>query len=163
MRQCIERAKFPGSLNRDWFKCFCIYTLEMPLQCPVLKSKHYYRFFQATSLNCAHVFCKLCINQWMKVKKECPNCRAPITSQMQALALDSYIDRMVEQLNNDLKQRRKELLEIRKGIQENSKDIYLCFSHWPNEDNWSGKLYVLFVWPRDTLKVVRRHCEHTKM
>ena len=51
------------------------------------------------------------------MKKECPNCRTPITSQMQALALDSYIDRMVEQLNDDLKQRRKELLEIRKGLE----------------------------------------------
>ena len=72
---------------------------------------------QATSLNCSHVFCKLCISQWMKVKKECPNCRTPITSQVQALALDSYIDRMVEQLNDDLKQRRKELLESRKGLE----------------------------------------------
>ncbi|KAK3792245.1 hypothetical protein RRG08_007325 [Elysia crispata] len=107
-------AKMQALKARDDVLSNFVDLMEMELQCTICNEL----FIKATSLNCAHVFCKLCINQWMKVKKECPNCRAPITSQMQALALDSYIDRMVEQLNDDLKQRRKELLEIRKAEQE---------------------------------------------
>uniref|UniRef100_A0A0B7AFR9 E3 ubiquitin-protein ligase CHFR n=1 Tax=Arion vulgaris TaxID=1028688 RepID=A0A0B7AFR9_9EUPU len=91
-----------------------VQLMEVELQCAICNEL----FVKATSLNCAHVFCKLCINQWMKVKKECPNCRAPITSQMQALALDSYIDKMVEQLNDEMKQRRAELVEQRKIEQD---------------------------------------------
>ncbi|GFS10006.1 E3 ubiquitin-protein ligase RNF8 [Elysia marginata] len=103
-------AKMQALKARDDVLSNFVDLMEMELQCTICNEL----FIKATSLNCAHVFCKLCINQWMKVKKECPNCRTPITSQMQALALDSYIDRMVENLNDDLKQRRAELLEIRK-------------------------------------------------
>ena len=34
---------------------------------------------------------------------------------MRSIVLDSYIDRMVEQLSEDMKQRRAELMEERKG------------------------------------------------
>ncbi|CAL1528410.1 unnamed protein product [Lymnaea stagnalis] len=88
--------------------------MELELQCSICNEL----FIKATSLNCAHVFCKLCIGQWMKVKKECPNCRMAITSQMQAIALDSYIDKMVEQLSEELKMRRKELIQQRKDEQD---------------------------------------------
>lgn len=71
--------------------------------------------WQAVSLNCSHVFCKLCINRWMKVKKECPNCRTAVKTQLQAIALDSYIERMVERFSDDLKARRKSVVELRKG------------------------------------------------
>ncbi|CAG5136019.1 unnamed protein product [Candidula unifasciata] len=88
--------------------------MEMELQCAICNEL----FIKATSLNCAHVFCKLCIGQWMKVKKECPNCRCPVTSQLQAIALDSYIDKMVEQLNDEMKQRRASFVEQRKAEQD---------------------------------------------
>ena len=51
----------------------------------------------------------------MVVKKECPVCRTPITSHLRSIVLDSYIDRMVEHLSEDLKQSRKALVEERKG------------------------------------------------
>ncbi|GFO10220.1 E3 ubiquitin-protein ligase rnf8 [Plakobranchus ocellatus] len=107
-------AKMQALKARDDVLSNFVDLMEMELQCTICNEL----FIKATSLNCAHVFCKLCISQWMKVKKECPNCRTAITSQVQALALDSYIDRMVEQLNDELKQRRTELLEIRKAEQE---------------------------------------------
>lgn len=72
-------------------------------------------FFQATSLNCSHSFCSLCIAHWMKVKKECPQCRAAITTHMRSIVLDSYIDKMVEQLSEEKKTQRKELVEERKS------------------------------------------------
>ncbi|BFZ07260.1 hypothetical protein BsWGS_10300 [Bradybaena similaris] len=88
--------------------------MEMELQCAICNEL----FIKATSLNCAHVFCKLCIAQWMKVKKECPSCRSAVTSQLQALALDSYIDKMVEQLSDEMKQRRATLVDQRKVEQD---------------------------------------------
>jgi len=72
--------------------------------------------FQATSLNCSHSFCAACIEQWKKVKKQCPVCRCPISSQLRSLVLDSYIDRMVEHLSDDMKKSRQKLIEERKGI-----------------------------------------------
>jgi len=71
--------------------------------------------FQATSLSCSHSFCALCIQQWLKLKKECCVCRAPVTTTMRAISLDNYIDTMVEHLSDELKERRKQLVESRKG------------------------------------------------
>ena len=51
----------------------------------------------------------------MALKKECPVCRAAITSQMRSIVLDSYIDRMIQQLNPEMKERREELVKERKG------------------------------------------------
>ncbi len=70
---------------------------------------------QATSLNCSHSYCELCIEQWMEVKKECPVCRAPITSHLRSIVLDSYIDKMVEHLSDEMKTKRKDLVAERKG------------------------------------------------
>ena len=72
--------------------------------------------FQATSLNCSHSFCASCIEQWMKVKKQCPVCRTPVTSHLRSLVLDSYIDRMVEHLSDDMRRSRDQLIAERKGI-----------------------------------------------
>lgn len=70
---------------------------------------------QAMTLNCAHSFCALCLEQWVKVKKECPVCRAAITSQTKSIVLDSYIDKMCEHLNEDMKEARVKLVQERKG------------------------------------------------
>ena len=42
-------------------------------------------------------------------------CRAPISSYLRSMVLDSYIDRMVEHLSEELKQSRKQLVDERKG------------------------------------------------
>ena len=51
----------------------------------------------------------------MDVKKECPVCRAKITSQMHSIVLDNYIDRMVEKLTDEMKERRQNLIAEQKG------------------------------------------------
>ncbi|XP_062614448.1 E3 ubiquitin-protein ligase RNF8-like [Saccostrea cucullata] len=89
--------------------------METELQCSICNEL----FIQATSLNCSHSFCALCIAEWMKVKRECPICRTPVTSQMKSIALDNYIDTMVEHLSEELKTRRKQLVTSRKEEQEN--------------------------------------------
>lgn len=60
----------------------------------------------------------MCIGSWLskkKDKKDCPICRAPFTQQSRSLVLDNFIDRMVENLSEDLKRRRKEIVDERKG------------------------------------------------
>ena len=32
---------------------------------------------QISALKCGHVFCKECIEKWLQIKEECPECRAP--------------------------------------------------------------------------------------
>ncbi|KAK3598995.1 hypothetical protein CHS0354_007448 [Potamilus streckersoni] len=87
--------------------------METELQCSICSEL----FVQATSLNCSHSYCALCINQWMKQKKECPVCRSPVTTVMRSIVLDSYIDKMVEHLSEEMKERRKELVKTRKAEQ----------------------------------------------
>ena len=73
-------------------------------------------YFQATSLQCSHSYCEMCIEQWMETKKICPVCRAPITSHIRSIALDSYIDKMVEHLSDEMKENRRQLVAEREGL-----------------------------------------------
>ena len=93
--------------------------------------------FQATSLSCSHSFCALCIAEWMKVKRECPICRTPVTSQMRSIALDNYIDTMVEHLSEELKIRRKQLVAARKG---KTVSCYMYSTHSSNH-----KLVIILI------------------
>ncbi|XP_074641322.1 E3 ubiquitin-protein ligase RNF8-like isoform X2 [Tubulanus polymorphus] len=86
--------------------------METELQCSICNEL----FIQATTLNCSHSFCALCISQWMSRKKQCPICRGRITSHQRAIVLDSYIDKMVEHLDEDMKKTRAAIIESRKGI-----------------------------------------------
>lgn len=92
-------------------------VLESELQCSICAEL----FIQATTLSCSHSFCNYCITEWMKRKKECPVCRAPIKSHSLSIVLDNYIDKMVENLGDDVKQRRKEMLEDRRKTQGDNK------------------------------------------
>ncbi|XP_071018800.1 E3 ubiquitin-protein ligase rnf8-like isoform X2 [Oncorhynchus clarkii lewisi] len=86
-------------------------VLENELQCIICSEL----FIRAVTLNCAHSFCLHCISEWRKRKDECPICRQAILSQTRSLVLDNCIDRMVEQLSPDMKQRRLVLITERKG------------------------------------------------
>lgn len=108
-----EQAKADTLKTREAILSNFVDTMETELQCSICSEL----FVQATSLNCAHSFCALCIRQWLAVKKECPVCRAAVTSQVRSYVLDNYIDRMVEQLSDDLKQRRADLVTERKECQ----------------------------------------------
>ena len=85
--------------------------MESELQCSICNEL----FVKATSLGCSHSFCAVCIGQWMRVKKVCPVCRAPVTEKMSSIVLDSYIERMVEELTPDMLQKRRKLVAERKG------------------------------------------------
>ncbi|XP_019405180.1 PREDICTED: cap-specific mRNA (nucleoside-2'-O-)-methyltransferase 1 isoform X3 [Crocodylus porosus] len=85
-------------------------VLENELQCTIC-SEH---FIEAVTLNCAHSFCSYCINEWMKRKVECPICRRGIESKTRSLVLDNCIDRLVENLSLEMKERRLTLIRERK-------------------------------------------------
>lgn len=85
-------------------------VMENELQCSICSEL----FIQATTLNCSHSFCAFCIHSWLKRKKECPNCRKPTTSHSRSIVLDNYIDKMIEQLGDDAKQSRKNIVQERK-------------------------------------------------
>ncbi|NXC45304.1 RNF8 ligase, partial [Penelope pileata] len=85
-------------------------VLENELQCTIC-SEH---FIEAVTLNCAHSFCSYCIDEWTKRKVECPICRQEIKSKTRSLVLDNCIDRMVENLDLEMKERRLTLIRERK-------------------------------------------------
>lgn len=89
--------------------------VESELQCSICSEL----FVSATTLNCNHTFCQMCINNWLdqpKTRKECPICRALVKQQTRSLVLDSFIDRMVDNLSEDMKQRRTEIVEERRVL-----------------------------------------------
>ncbi|KAG7460708.1 hypothetical protein MATL_G00201630 [Megalops atlanticus] len=86
-------------------------VLENELQCIICSEL----FIEAVTLSCAHSFCLHCIEAWRKRSGACPICRQDILSQTRSLVLDNCIDRMVESLSAELKERRQELISQRKG------------------------------------------------
>uniref|UniRef100_A0A8C1Y594 E3 ubiquitin-protein ligase CHFR n=1 Tax=Cyprinus carpio TaxID=7962 RepID=A0A8C1Y594_CYPCA len=89
-------------------------VLESELQCSICSEL----FIEAVTLNCAHSFCQHCIREWRKRKDKCPMCWQTITSQTRSLVLDNCIDRMVENLSADMRERRLALINERKGQKE---------------------------------------------
>lgn len=83
--------------------------LENELQCIICSEL----FIEAVILNCAHSFCRFCIQSWRKKKDECPICRREIQSQNRCLALDNCIDGMVDNLSAEMKARRQSLVAQR--------------------------------------------------
>ncbi|XP_077611000.1 E3 ubiquitin-protein ligase RNF8 isoform X3 [Crocuta crocuta] len=86
-------------------------VLENELQC-IICSEY---FIEAVTLNCAHSFCSYCINEWMKRKVECPICRKDIKSKSHSLVLDNCINKMVDNLSSEVKERRIVLIRERKA------------------------------------------------
>uniref|UniRef100_A0ABI7YJ18 E3 ubiquitin-protein ligase RNF8 n=1 Tax=Felis catus TaxID=9685 RepID=A0ABI7YJ18_FELCA len=86
-------------------------VLENELQC-IICSEY---FIEAVTLNCAHSFCSYCISEWMKRKVECPICRKDIKSQTHSLVLDNCINKMVDNLSSEVKERRIVLIRERKA------------------------------------------------
>ncbi|XP_075974752.1 uncharacterized protein LOC142975650 isoform X2 [Anticarsia gemmatalis] len=83
--------------------------MESELQCSICAEL----FITATTLNCSHTFCKYCITMWKKKKKDCPICRAPISSECKSLVLDTFIEKMVQNLSDEMKAKRKDILKTR--------------------------------------------------
>ncbi|XP_027627688.1 E3 ubiquitin-protein ligase RNF8 [Tupaia chinensis] len=96
-------------------------VLENELQC-IICSEY---FIEAVTLNCAHSFCSYCINEWMKRKVECPICRKDIKSKTHSLVLDNCINKMVDNLSSEVKERRILLMKERK-------ETFLCLQSKEN-------------------------------
>lgn len=62
--------------------------------------------WQPCVLNCGHLFCKKCIDEWKKKKKLCPMCRAKISSCVRMHKMDTIIDKNVSLLSDEAKARR---------------------------------------------------------
>ncbi|XP_043247857.1 E3 ubiquitin-protein ligase RNF8-like [Colletes gigas] len=78
-------------------------------------------FVEATTLSCMHTFCQHCIKTWIKKRKECPVCRAPVASMNRSIVLDNFIESMLENLPTDLKEKRNEVVEERKAMKRKKK------------------------------------------
>ncbi|XP_073412353.1 E3 ubiquitin-protein ligase RNF8 isoform X2 [Dendrobates tinctorius] len=93
-------------------------VLDNELQC-IICSEH---FIEAVTLNCAHSFCAFCIQAWRNRKEECPICRQEIKSLTRSLVLDNCINRMVDKLSPEMRDRRLALILERKGERSSSGD-----------------------------------------
>jgi len=78
-------------------------TVTENLQCGVCMEI----FIKPTVLNCSHTFCESCIHIWMRKVKKCPMCRVNIQSKSYCLTLDSFIDKLVEYMPEEIKLRRR--------------------------------------------------------
>lgn len=85
-------------------------------------------FVRATTLNCTHTFCYHCIHMWNKKGRDCPVCRKSIISMNRSLVLDNFIESMIENLPTELKERRREIIEERKGKKKRKRHLD-CFKY----------------------------------
>jgi hypothetical protein len=87
--------------------------LDTQLQCSICNEI----FVYASSINCGHTYCENCISGWRKKQPDatCPICRADIILVVPNQALDSYVDKFVDNFfPEDSKITRLELLAERK-------------------------------------------------
>jgi len=102
-----ERSKVKESMD----------ILESELQCSICSEL----FINAVTLGCAHTFCEFCINSWKRKPyshHQCPICRSSIKLEIKSLVLDQYIERIVDKMDPDLAEVRRELIVQRKELEE---------------------------------------------
>ncbi|XP_067941928.1 E3 ubiquitin-protein ligase RNF8-like isoform X4 [Watersipora subatra] len=81
------------------------------LQCSICSEL----MIQPKSFACSHAFCSHCIEQWLKIKKECPVCRDKFTSATHNHLLSNLIQKAVEELSDESKLLRDTLIKEREG------------------------------------------------
>ncbi|KAF2353238.1 Forkhead-associated (FHA) domain [Trinorchestia longiramus] len=86
-------------------------VMDSEMQCPICNEL----FIKAVLLNCTHTFCEYCIGCWKKKKRDCPSCRAVITSETRSLAIDNFIDKIVLSLSEDMRKNREKTIKEREG------------------------------------------------
>jgi hypothetical protein len=70
-------------------------------------------FVEASTIECGHSFCRMCIENWLKTKLSCPICRHPIEKPpISSVCLDKAVRVMLELIEE--KQTASELLERQK-------------------------------------------------
>ena len=76
-------------------------------------------FVEARTLQCAHTFCAHCLDGWLKrnsrsLRRSCPICRRRVeTKGFPSIVLDSAIDKMIDTVGGEQKERRLELKRSR--------------------------------------------------
>ncbi|XP_047509751.1 E3 ubiquitin-protein ligase rnf8-like isoform X2 [Pieris napi] len=83
--------------------------METELQCSICAEI----FICPMMLSCGHTFCKYCINLWKKNKKDCPICRTPIKYESRSIVVDSFLEKILPNLSQEMKKKREESLKIR--------------------------------------------------
>ncbi|KAG7153564.1 E3 ubiquitin-protein ligase rnf8-like 1 [Homarus americanus] len=101
-------------------------VLENELQCSICNEL----LITAITLNCSHTFCRYCIDRWKKNKRECPNCRASITSETRSLVVDNFIEKIVPTLSEEMKKKRADIVAERKAEIEVASVIILSPQRW---------------------------------
>lgn len=71
--------------------------------------------FQPGVTNCHHIFCTVCLNMWGTKKKECPICRATITSVHKVNAIDDFITAATGAVSDKAYAERLQVMEDRKS------------------------------------------------
>lgn len=55
-------------------------------------------------LNCHHIFCKWCIDSWLKVNNQCPICREFVIKKRFCKDYDKFILKIIDLSPQDIKQ-----------------------------------------------------------
>ncbi|CAH1407425.1 unnamed protein product [Nezara viridula] len=97
------------ALEAEKYQSQIIETLDREMLCSICNDIIY----EATALNCRHTFCRFCLIEWKKKKKECPVCRTKIKTETRPLVIDSFIDKLADTIGGELKTRRLEVKEER--------------------------------------------------
>ncbi|KAF0760706.1 LON peptidase N-terminal domain and RING finger protein 1-like, partial [Aphis craccivora] len=87
-------------------------AIDSDLQCNIC----FEIFIKPTVLNCSHTFCESCIYVWTNRSKKCPICRVLIKSKSLCLTLDSFIEKIVEHLPQEVKHKRTIAIKDRNKI-----------------------------------------------
>ncbi|XP_029344720.1 E3 ubiquitin-protein ligase RNF8-like [Acyrthosiphon pisum] len=73
-------------------------------------------FIKPTVLNCSHTFCESCIYIWTDRVIACPICRVEVQSKSYCLTLESFIEKIVEHLPKEIKDKREVAIKDRNNI-----------------------------------------------
>lgn len=70
-------------------------------------------FIKPTVVNCSHTFCESCIHVWTLRVKNCPICRVEVKTKSYCLTLESFIEKIVEHLPIEIKNKREAAIKER--------------------------------------------------
>ncbi|GFY58284.1 uncharacterized protein TNIN_444111 [Trichonephila inaurata madagascariensis] len=108
----IQKMKFADYKKRE--SETGIKNMVHYLTCPICEET----LQEAVLLSCKHTFCKLCIEQWAIKVGKCPVCQENISSLMNDVRINDFINRSYEHLNPEFQRKRKVLEFVRKKLGE---------------------------------------------
>lgn len=84
-------------------------------------------------LNCSHTFCESCIDVWTDRVVACPICRVEVKSKSYCLTLEGFIEKIVEHLPKEIKDKREAAIKDRIIIKSNKSNTN---NFAPNRNEW---------------------------